>query len=90
MARPEGSLRRARRPDDEVVGDRLVDEGSRCSRALLAGEAERAARSAGGGEVEVGRGSDDHRVLAAHLTDRRLRVRRASSGTAQTRGRTSG
>ena len=32
---------------------------------------------AGGGEVEVGRGRDDHRVLAAHLTDRRLRVRRS-------------
>ena len=67
-------LDRRRRSGEELVVDRLVDDRRAQRRAALARRAEAAEQRALDGEVEVGVGHHDHRVLAAQLQARRLEV----------------
>jgi dihydroxyacetone kinase len=59
---------------EELVVDELVHDRRAERRAALAGRAEAAEQRALDGEVEVGVGHHDERVLAAELQARRLEV----------------
>ena len=69
-----GGLGRPREPIDEVVVHRGVDDRGAERRAPLPGGAEPAEQRALDGQVEVGVGHHDERVLPAELQARRLQV----------------
>ena len=72
---PIGAASTARvRRAEEVVVDGLVDDRRAQRRAALARRPEAAEERALDGQVEIGVGGDDHRVLAAELQARRLQV----------------
>ncbi len=67
-------LDRAGQAGNEVLVHGLMDDRGAQRRAALARRAEAAEQRALDGQLEIGVGGDDHRVLAAELQARRLQV----------------
>ena len=70
LRRPHDQAARGlREPPDELIVGRLEHDDARGGRALLPGVVERRHDDLGDGDIQIGVGVDDDRVLASHLGD---------------------